>query len=56
MWACNPILQAPRDSVEPTIVLTYVTGHKDQDPDHPEILCDENATQKLVRTNTDSKL
>jgi hypothetical protein len=56
MLTCNPVLQASRDSVEPTIVQTYVAGHKDPDPDHPEILCDRNATQKLVHTNTNSKL
>jgi hypothetical protein len=25
--------------------------HKGPDPDHPEILCDEEATEKLVSTN-----
>jgi hypothetical protein len=56
MWTCNLVLQASRDGIKPTIVQTYVAGHKGPDLDHPEILCDDNATQKLVRLNTDSKL
>jgi hypothetical protein len=34
----------------------YVAGHKGPNLDHPEILCDENATQKLVHPYTDSTL
>jgi hypothetical protein len=26
-------------------------GHKGSDPDHPEILCDDNVTEKLVSKN-----
>ena len=47
MWTCNPILQASWDSVEPTIVQTYVAGHKDPDPDHPEILLRRECDTKV---------
>ena len=46
----NLVLQAARDGVEPSIVKVFVEGHKGPDPNRPELLCDDHATDKLVST------
>jgi hypothetical protein len=33
------------------VIEVYMEGHKGPDPEHPEILCDEEATEKLVNIN-----
>jgi hypothetical protein len=44
----NLILQVARDGVEPSTIQVYVEGHKGQDPNSLEMLCDSGATEKLV--------
>ncbi|KAL5647631.1 hypothetical protein ACJX0J_041986, partial [Zea mays] len=38
-----------RNGVEPTLLQVFVKGHKGPNPNHPEILNDSNATEKLAR-------
>jgi hypothetical protein len=42
------LLQEARDGVEPRFINVYMEGHRGPDPEHPEILCDDSATEKLV--------
>jgi hypothetical protein len=50
------VLQVARNGVEPTSLQVFVEGHKGSYPNHPEILNDSNATEKLVRRKLDSNL
>jgi hypothetical protein len=50
------VLQVARNGVEPTSLQVFVEGHKGSDPNHPEILNDSNATEKLVSRKIDSNL
>jgi hypothetical protein len=43
--------QEARDGVEPRFIDIYMEGHRGPDPEHPEILCDNSATDKLVGVN-----
>ena len=45
------ILQEARSGVTPSFFDVYVEGHKGDDPANPEVLCDEIATQRMVRIN-----
>ncbi|WVZ52354.1 hypothetical protein U9M48_003424, partial [Paspalum notatum var. saurae] len=38
-----------KTGVKPSFVEVYIEGHKGSDPDNPEILCDEQATEKLAK-------
>jgi len=33
---------------KPSFVDVWIEGHKGPDPENPEVLCDEQATEKLV--------
>jgi hypothetical protein len=52
----NHVLQEARNGVEPTLLQVFVEGHKGPDPNHPEILNDSNATEKLVSMKIDSNM
>jgi hypothetical protein len=49
----NHVLQEARNGVEPTLLQVFVEGHKGPDPNHPEILNDSNAIEKLVSMKID---
>ncbi|WVZ63409.1 hypothetical protein U9M48_013043 [Paspalum notatum var. saurae] len=38
-----------KTGVKPSFVEVYIEGHKGSDPDNPEVLCDEQATEKLAK-------
>ncbi|WVZ49254.1 hypothetical protein U9M48_000628 [Paspalum notatum var. saurae] len=38
-----------KTSVKPSFVEVYIEGHKGSDSDNPEVLCDEQATEKLAK-------
>jgi hypothetical protein len=42
--------------VETPLLQVFVEGHKGPDQNHPEILNDSNATEKLVSRKIDSNL
>ena len=52
----NHVLQAARNGVEPTLLQVFVEGHKGPDLNHPEILNDSNATEKLISMKIDSNM
>jgi hypothetical protein len=49
-------MQEARNGVEPTLLQVFVEGHKGPDPNHPKILNDSNATDKLVSMKIDSNM
>jgi hypothetical protein len=50
------VLQVARYGVEPTLLQVFIEGHKGPDPNHPEILNDSNATEKLLSKKIDSNM
>ncbi|WVZ84853.1 hypothetical protein U9M48_031837, partial [Paspalum notatum var. saurae] len=38
-----------KTGIKPSFVEVYIEGHKGSDPDNPEVLCDEQATEKLAK-------
>jgi hypothetical protein len=48
LWTCNLVLQDDHNGMDPLIIQVFVVGHKDPDSNRSEVLCDENATEKLV--------
>ncbi|WVZ99717.1 hypothetical protein U9M48_044978, partial [Paspalum notatum var. saurae] len=38
-----------KTGAKPSFVEVYIEGHKGSDPDNPEVLCDEQATEKLAK-------
>jgi hypothetical protein len=52
----NHVLQAAQNGVEPTLIQVFIEGHKGPYPNHPEILNDSNATEKLASMKIDSNM
>ncbi|WVZ93400.1 hypothetical protein U9M48_039382 [Paspalum notatum var. saurae] len=38
-----------KSGIKPSFVDVYIKGHKGLDPENPEVLCDEQATEKLAK-------
>jgi hypothetical protein len=52
----NHVLQAVRNGVEPTLLQVFIEGHKGPNLNHPKILNDSNAIEKLVSMKIDSNM
>ncbi|WVZ80162.1 hypothetical protein U9M48_027661 [Paspalum notatum var. saurae] len=44
----NFALQEAKSGIKPSFVDVYIEGHKGLDPENPEVLCDEQVTEKLA--------
>ncbi|WVZ96367.1 hypothetical protein U9M48_042018 [Paspalum notatum var. saurae] len=45
----NFALPEAESGVRPSFVEVYIRGHQGSDPENPEVLCNEQATEKLVK-------